>query len=141
MKQPPRDELGIVPHNHEEIAPEDLLVRNIHPDWIVRENGALRISSAAFTPSSPPGDPRSSVSVDLKKLLLEEGKHAPFNAKPGHGNAELTSRCARELGCQVGWDPVPENNAHSAIWGVGTNKSKRRQLSRNCAALTVIPNI
>lgn len=141
MQQPPRDALGVIPHDHEEIQATDKLVRYIPSVHVKLEGGVPKLSSAAFTPSTPPDDPRSSVSVDIKSLLVAEGLFEPYRASSGQGVAELPVDKVRGYGLMVGWDPLPKNSSHGGIWGVGKSKSKQRQLSRDCAILVILPSM
>jgi hypothetical protein len=139
MKQSPHDQLGVLPHDHEEIENSDILIRYVPAVHINRESGEPKISSAAFSPSTPPDDPRSSVSVDVEKLLVAAGRLAPYRTKNGESFARISVEKVRLFKFLVGWDPEPDNPAHGGIWGVGKSKSNQRKLSRECAVLVVVP--
>jgi hypothetical protein len=141
MQQPPLDELGVVPHDHDEIGPEDNLVRylvagvNTHQN----EDGSWRVSSGAFSRSSPRHDPRSYVSVDLVRLLLAADIALPYlRPTPRHGVATISVGSPRALNLKVGWVPLPENPTHCGIWGELNSKSIRNKLAK-AATLLVLP--
>jgi hypothetical protein len=145
MQRPRRDERGVIPHDHEEIAASEDLIRYIPPVHVKYENGIPILSSAAFSPSSPPNDPRSSVSVDAKKLLLVERATPPYRARSNEGYAELNVGQVRGLELQVGWDPLLDNAAHCGIWGIGKfggskRKAMQRQL-RDIASVGKLPAV
>jgi hypothetical protein len=132
MLPPPHDAEGTVPHDHEEITAEDLLIRylqfGIHLHF---EDGGWRLSSAAFSPSSPRTHPRSSVSVDLEKSMVAAGLSLPYQAKNhSFGVAALKTEAARDQELLVGWDPRDNNSHHCAIWKLANNKSKRAALAK-----------
>lgn len=132
MQQPPRDENGTIPHNHEEISSEDNLIRYLRPNVHVHlEDGMWRVSSAAFSPSSPTNHPRSSISVDLEKSMKEAGLDLPYRMQDdSFGLASIEAGRVREENLKVGWDPQTDNPHHCGVWGVGNNKSKRARLAR-----------
>lgn len=138
MRQPQRDERGVLPHDHEGIKSDDELIRYIPAVHVNYVNGIPELSSALFSPSSPPNDPRSSVSVDAKKLLEPPHATPPFRAKPNEGYAELNVKQVRELNLQVGWDPDSQNSAHCGIWGVGSSRPMKRKL-RDLAQIKLLP--
>jgi hypothetical protein len=138
MRLPQHDEYGVIPHNHEEIADESQLIRYVPAVHVKYEGGLPTLSSAAFSPSTPPDDPRSSVSVDSKPLLESEFVNPPHRAKANEGFAELNVGKVRGISLEVGWDPLPLNSAHCGIWGVGKSKPMRRRL-RDLAELKAMP--
>jgi hypothetical protein len=141
MQPPSHDEKGVLPHDHAEIQNEDRLIRYVRPHVHAHfSDGRWRISSAAFSPSSPPNDPRSSVSVDIERLLLESGMQVPYRCVPPSGVACLGVGMVRGLDLKVGWDPEPDNCCHGGIWGVGNNKSKKAKLAA-AAVLLVDPTL
>ena len=119
MQAPQRDSNGTIPHNHPEILSQDNLIRYLRPGIQIHfEYGEWRISSAAFSPSTPASDPRSSVSVDLEKSMCQAGLALPYLLKEqSHAVAGIEAGPARVLGLFVGWDPVPDNIHHCGIWG------------------------
>jgi hypothetical protein len=141
MQQPQRDAFGVVPHDHLEILVEDRLVRylvvgaNVHPDG----KGSWRISSGAFSRSTPRNDPRSYASVDLEKLLLVDGQSPSYRLpSPKHGAAVIKVGQVRQLNLLVGWIPLTENIAHCGIWGELQKKSIANKLAKE-AVLVIDP--
>ena len=138
MQQPQRDNGGVIPYDAQDISLDDWLIRYIPSVHVSYQSGLPTLSSAAFSHSTPPDDPRSSVSVDIERLLPSEHAAMPYRAKSTDGVAKLEVVKVRSLGLKVGWDPLPKNAAHGAIWGVGKSKSIRRRL-RDGALLVVCP--
>lgn len=139
MQQPQRDEIGVLPHNHNEILGQDRLVRylvagaNVHLDG----NGSWRVSSGAFSRSNPRSDLRSFASVDLERMLPTEGQTPIYRLPtPHHGAAVVKVDIVRQLNLLVGWVPQQDNSAHCGIWGDLQKGSIGRQLAK--AAIIVV---
>jgi hypothetical protein len=132
MKPPPRDGSGTIPHDHAEILDDDSLVRYVRAEiHAFYEDGAWRVSSAAFSPSKPPNDPRSSVSVDSESLMLNDGLEEPFRTPDdSFGSVRVAVKKVRAENLQVGWDPIENNPYHCGIWGILNNQSKRKRLAK-----------
>lgn len=114
---PPRDsEERVVPHNHSEIQNGDFLVRGIPQHQII--NG--RISSGAFS-SSTKNDPYYGMSVDLEKLSAGNSYRNDIYACAVKFKAQIP----REKEALVGYDPLKNNIAHSGVWRVTPQGSKR----------------
>src|SRR5688500_18070362 len=113
------DETAAVP---EQIAPDDLLLRRLHPKHVVPDtvSGGDRISGAAFT------DPE--LSVDL--ALLVAGNDCRFRMKDGAGVAEFSASAAFDKEMPVEHAPLPDNYAHRYVLGKKT-ESIQRHLARS----------
>ncbi|MBI2708837.1 MAG: hypothetical protein HYX34_03985 [Actinobacteria bacterium] len=113
------DETVAVP---EQIAPDDLLWRRLHPKHVVPDtlSGGDRISSAAFT------DPE--LSVDLARLV--EGNDFHVTMKDGAGVAEFSASAALDKKLPVEHAPLPDNYAHTHVLGKKT-ESIQRHLTRS----------
>lgn len=138
MQSPPRDELGILPHDHAEIRPEDSLVRYLKAGVNAHRNpdGSWRVSSGAFSRSNPQNDPRSYASVDLERLMLVSNLTLPYRRpSPMHGVAAIGVASVRDLNLKVGWVPEPDNIAHCGIWGELNIKSIRNKLAKSATVL------
>lgn len=138
MKQPPRDAAGkIAPHDHDEIANDDFLIRRIDPKQHVVQDDNLncrRLSSKAFQPSSEEG---GGMSVDIEKLIQSDGLDPPtYVASPKYmGSIRFTAGAARAVNLLVGYDPLPENPYHGEVWGESKpNRFSRTQQKAICAA-------
>lgn len=141
MKQPPHDSLGVTPHDHEEILGNDRLIRYLVPGVNVhlKDDGSWRVSSGAFSRSSPTNDPRSYASVDLERLLAKEGVNPIYRLpNPNQGVAAILVEHIREIELLVGWVPLPDNDAHCGIWGALNKKSIGNKLAK-VAMLIVEP--
>ena len=140
MKQPPRDAVGkVTPHDHEEIAAADFLIRRIDPKLHVVQDDNLncrRLSSKAFSPSSEEG---GGMSVDIEKLIKDDGLDpATFVTSPKYlGSIRFTAEACRAANLLVGYDPLTENPYHGEVWGERKpNRFSRTQQKAICAAST-----
>ena len=141
LRPKPRDADGFtIPHNHEDIAAEDLLVRGIPYNQI--KGG--RISSGAFK-SSTRNDPYFGMSVDI--LKLSPNTHYPNDLYAGAVMFEAqTARNYSEYSMQVGWDPIQgTNEAHGQVWRTETPPKKistgaSRTIQRACRWHFEIPD-
>ena len=64
---PQRDENGVIPHDHREIIPDDLVIRRVSANWTVddpKAPGGKRLSSMAFEKSSGTA---GGMSIDLNR--------------------------------------------------------------------------
>ncbi|UIY25900.1 hypothetical protein LZK76_10915 [Rhizobium leguminosarum] len=145
MKQPTRDAAGkVTPHDHEEIANDDLLIRRIDPKQHVVPDENLncrRLSSKAFQPSSHEG---GGMSVDIQKLIESEGLDpAIYTTSPKYlGSIRFTAGAARAANLLVGYDPLPENPHHGEVWGENRpNRFSRTQQKAICAASTWLVSV
>ena len=130
MGAPPRDSDGrVVPHDDADILGDEYVLRYIVPDWLKPHSslpGWRRLSSAAFSPSSKRYDPYQGMSVDLLQPMLDAG--LPPTGRKGQAHeavVRLLVRDVREIGLQVGSDPLDTNPYHAAVWGVKEGARKR----------------
>ncbi len=106
LNKKPRDNNGItIPHDHEGIANDNSLIRGIARAHIVN----ARVSSAAFKSSS---DPYKGMSVDLRQISDARN----YNTGNYVGAVKLFAAIPRERELLVGYDPLPQNDAHGQIW-------------------------
>jgi hypothetical protein len=115
-----------------EIADPDLLWRRILPDvnWLVRVDGELRPSSAAFR--------YAEISVDRERLTSEACFRNGFD---GCGIAEVEAGTARGFGYTVVADPEPDNDAHALICTPKPTKSLSRKLAQACRWRGIPPRL
>lgn len=118
----------VVPHDHEEILDEDGVLRRISEHHLTRdEDGSLRVSSMAFTPSSHGS---KGLSVDLKNLIEEAGidpiEHV--TTPQWMGCLELRAGDFRSEGLWVGFHPLEGNPFHGEAWGTFSKSTKKRLL-------------
>lgn len=101
-------------------------------------DGGRRISSGAFGPSS---DKYQGMSLGAKKILdcakasVEEWAGGRFDAVVCFPASKL-----REVGVEVGWDPVPDDPAHCNAWGRLTTGHKKR-LAKDAARRFLVPAV
>jgi hypothetical protein len=127
--QPERDGEGIVlPHDHLEVLREHHVIRHIterdlHLDKAISQT---RIASGAYSESSEGG-----MSVDIEEWMLEDGLESThYVTDLAHGAVRLNVGELRELGLTVGWDPLPENPHHGAVWGIGNGSKRKQRISK-----------
>ncbi len=94
-----------VPHDHEGVTNDNLLIRGISRVHIVNH----RVSSAAFKSSS---DPYKGMSIDLGQI----NDARSYNTGNYVGAVKLLAAIPRDKELLVGYDPLPSNDAHGQIW-------------------------
>lgn len=133
LSPPPRDKQGkVIPHDHKGIGSSDGIIRRISEQWIVDgPGGSKQISSIAFNPSS---EPNGGMSVDLQVQIEEAGldcrKFLSTTTPQYAGSVRFEAGKLREVGLQVGFDPLPLNPHHGEVWGRFTDSMRRRILPR-----------
>jgi len=109
----PTDEV----HDDPTISDDERLWRRVFPA-AVHENeepgGELRAQSGAFR------DHRGPLSVDIGSLTTPD---EVLGRAPGMRLAEFNAKVAREAGCKIQRDRLPDNRAHALIYGDGANGS------------------
>lgn len=143
LSPPPRNALGQVePHDHQEIQPADGVIRRISDQFIVSDaNGGKRVSSMAFSPSSPAHG--GGLSVDLQCEIEATGKVATeFVTTPVWiGSVRFTAQQIRGEGFKVGFDPLPPDNPfHGEVWGNFTS-GKKKKLQKLAEWFVEIPGV
>lgn len=121
------------PHNDASIVDSEVLLRRLHPNWIVPGDGdRMRISSAAFKDEE--------LSVQFESLLRRQGRPVEdaLTGYPDYSLSSITARLARELGQRVVYDIQPPNDpAHGLVLGKKT-KSVANRFARE--ARWVVPS-
>lgn len=140
LQPPPHDHNGeVVPHDHDGINVADGIIRRISPQHLIydEKSGGMKISSAAFNPSS---GPNGGMSVDLQAQIEEAGLSATqyVTSPPWLGSVRFTAGSLRAEGYQVGFDPLADNPYHGEVWGLFT-KSRQRRLKQLCIWFVPIP--
>jgi hypothetical protein len=128
---PPRDAAGnIEPHNHAEILDAHHVIRHITPDDLCEEadTGITRVSSGAYSESS---DVNGGMSVDIEEWVLAANLDAlHYIRDPSYGATRLNVGALRKAGFKVGWDPLPHNPHHGAVWGIGNGSKRKRRVAK-----------
>lgn len=142
LTHPQRDQHGVIPHDHPEILPDDLVIRRISDAWIVidpKAPGGKRLSSMAFERST---GPNGGMSVDLKRQIEEDGKDAKAWVTSPRWTASVTLRVGdlRAEDFQVGFDPLDENPYHGEVWGQ-FSKGKKKKLMSMCAWFVALEGV
>ena len=128
---PPRDQHGVVPHDHAEIFADALVIRRISDKWTVidpKSPSGKRLSSTAFEKSS---GVNGGMSIDLKRQIEEAG-HDPVQwVTTPRFTASVTLRVGdlRAEAFQVGFDPLDENAFHGEVWGVFSRGNKKKLMN------------
>jgi hypothetical protein len=131
MTQPPRDENGVLPHDHPGIIDDDLVIRRINKEWVIDDPkvpGGKRVTSVALEPSS---GQNGGLSVDLKRLIEEAGHDAKqwVSTPKFTGSIILRAGDLRAENFKVGYDPIDENPHHGEVWGHFSKGRKRKVIS------------
>jgi hypothetical protein len=138
MKPPPFDEAGrVVPHDHEEIGDDWIVIRRIYAGWLKEStDGLIGVSTASFTESSEP--PRG-MSIDILNLIDEAGIDASAHVTglPNHPYAvSFRAGDLRAMGLKIGFDPLkerqpfPANPFHGEVWGIRNSRGAKNELRR-----------
>lgn len=141
----PRDQDGLtIPHDHEEIAPNHLLVRRISSEFVTEtDDGRRRISSAIFSASSIGSDRYEGISVDLESVAVELGVDLRMRCDrdpKALGAVSLDASSVRAENLTVGYDPEIGNACHGQVWGK-PNGGKRKRLLQRCNWYCEIPEV
>ena len=124
---PPRDAAGkALPHDHPEILDSQHLIRHTKPHDLTKETdtGISRLGSGAYCESSDGG-----MSVDHEEWMHQDTLASlNYVTDSRDGATRLTVGELRKLGFQVGWDPLPGNPHHCAVWGISSTKQRRKIL-------------
>ena len=128
LSPPPRDQNGdVVPHDHQDILPNDLIVRRISEQQIVIDAkiGGRRISSKAYKASS---GANGGMSVDCRRQIEEAGYDCrTFVTTPKWiGSIMFETQPVRQEGFLIGSDPLPDNPFHGEVWGSFTKNQVDR---------------
>jgi hypothetical protein len=134
--EPPRDAEGkTLPHDHAEILAEHHVIRHITPNDLHTDQGTgvTRVASGAYSESS---DAHGGMSVDIEEWMAADGlEPLHYVADETHGAVRLNVAALRPLGFQVGWDPLPENPHHGAVWGIGNGSARKRRIAREARTI------
>jgi len=128
LQPPPLDADGnVVPHDHDGILADDILIRRISEQHILGPEGSRRISTMAFQGSSD----GTGMSVDIEKLIREAMLDpATFvTTEEYFCSVQFKTAQIRAEALQVGYYPLVENPYHGAVWGIGS-KGQRNRLRR-----------
>jgi hypothetical protein len=131
LTSPPRDDQGIVPHDHQEIYADDLVIRRVSEAWTVddpKAPGGKRLSTMAFEKSS---GPNGGMSVDLKRQIEEAGIDPKqwVTTPRWTGSVILRVGELRAEGFRVGFDPLDDNPYHGEVWGQFSKGRKKKLMS------------
>ncbi|MCU6497950.1 hypothetical protein LPN04_09110 [Rugamonas sp. A1-17] len=140
LSLPPRDDNGlVVPHDHPEILPEDGILRRISEQQLVHDakTGGKRISSMVLKAST---GTNGGLSVDLQRQIEEAGLDAReyITTPKWFGAIRFRADSLRDLGFQVGFDPLDTNPYHGEVWG--NFRANQDALRRACTWFVTIPN-
>ena len=132
LSAPPRDAQGEVTwHDHPGIQSESILLRGVPQDYVIEKGGGPRISSMLYQGSSLGN---RSMSVDLGQLIEKRGIPANeyIKSKPWIGIVGWSAKQVRQMEFQVGYDPLPENVFHGAVWGE-FRRAQKKQLAASAS--------
>lgn len=108
-----------MPHDHEDIAAEDGVLRRISPNMIVDDGrGGKRLSSMAYKGSDE--DRYHGMSMEIEKLFEPAGQDPRQCDPPWVACIRFEAGQLRAAGCRVGYDPIAapprDNPFHGEIW-------------------------
>ena len=151
ISSPPRDKAGrVTPHDHPDLVDADRVIRRISHEFIAKdkEGRPLRVSTAAFEPSSIDVDLYCGLSVDLEPFILADG----IDPKRHVTTLKLMASIVLPVGSfrsrsfLVGYDPLEDNPYHGDVWqdaqrGSKLTRSVRMALLRESTWLVPVPGI
>jgi len=146
LPEPPaKDENGkTLPHDHEAITDDDVLIRRISDKQIANyPNGVRKVSSMAFKPSSGVNE---GMSVDIERFIRnDERDPCEWVTTPRwYGSLQIRVQPLRRADLLVGYDPIlPDNPYHGQVWGQGKGFTKAQQntLRGNSTWFVEIPGV
>jgi hypothetical protein len=146
LPEPPAQDANgkTLPHDHEAITDDDILIRRISDKQIADfPNGVRKVSSMAFKPSSGINE---GMSVDIERFIREDEKDPrDWVTNPRWcGSLQLRVQPIRQAGFLIGYDPiVPDNPYHGQIWGQGKgfNKAQQNTLRAHSTWFVEIPGV
>lgn len=133
----------VSPYNDESIRDTDGLIRRVTRHHIVSDvkcASGRRVSSMLFEYST---EPNGGISVDLEREMLAARIDAKvfISHQPYVGAVRLEAGAARNLGLQVGRDPLVENPYHGEIWGRPLTRGQRKQLLNSSRWFVEVPDV
>jgi len=117
MAVPPKDAGGnVLPHDDPDIAPNEGLLRKIHPEYHLAEDptspSGFRLSSTAFTESSKSESLYGGMSVNLESFVPDPAALVG----PEWGLLRLKAKSVRDKDYLVGSEPLPDDPTHANVW-------------------------
>ena len=107
------------------------LWRRVHQTQFVLDKnlGRVRPSSAAFNDSSD----RTPMSVLRARIVMATGRdeYSVLRNYPGYALVAFTARLARQLGQGVEPNPLPDEPAHTYVFGDKKKKSVKEAFAKN----------
>ncbi len=138
---PPHDAQGVVPHDHDSILSDDLVIRRVSAEMAVYDAkiGGKRLSSMVFRKSS---GANGGMSIDIKRKIEDDGVDPRqwVTTPKWIGSVTLGVGGLRADGFQVGCDPLPDNPYHGEVWGQFSKPQQKRLLS-TCMWFVPIPDV
>lgn len=124
LSPPPHDANGnALPHDHQDIEPNDTLIRRVNPIHHVVDDDnrkCRRLSSKLMKPTG------GGMSVDHERSIQEDQKDpVEFVRTPVYtGAVAILALHARGVGLRVGYEPVLGNPYHCEVWGADPRPDK-----------------
>ena len=137
-----------LPHDHDEIAADDVLIRRVNEgEHVVYDDnlGSRRLSSKLFRCSTRGS---KSWSVDHERLIQSDGLDPrEFVTVDRYiGSVSVSGERLRSCNTIVGYEPVPGNPYHCGVWPANRQKSRftrgqRNDIWRAVSWYVEIPNV
>ena len=126
----------VVPHQDASLADEDILIRRVTSVHLQPSDlGKRRISKSSMAGSSRDRDPYQGMSLDLLRILNEQGidvtdaaqYHPDIEVLIGLRVGAIREQCPELM---LGRCPIlnPPNEAHCCAWGVSKESTRKRLL-------------
>lgn len=116
-----------LPFDDERISADDRLIRYVNPDAHLAPDhgGNLRIASNLFSPSSKKIDPLRGWSAEGEWLILAAGLEVQARLpRNDFGAIAVRAGALRSLALLVACDPIPGNDFHCSVWGIGDRQKR-----------------
>lgn len=125
LDDPPLDDEGVViPHDHDQIRHDDVIIKRVTENDIYRSPEEVRIATSLLSQSS---DKYSGSSINIEKVILEqEDSVESYCLKFPNviGAISFPAKLVRDNGGLVGYEPLDDDPAHGEIWEVKRKPKK-----------------
>lgn len=119
-----RDEDGqTIPYDDDSLTADDFLLRRIDPNHhLVPTDAGCKVTSAAFSESSPNVSKYGGMSVQVERLAADPLAQLP----PGWGMVKFRVGTLRAKDYLVGVDPVDGDDSHTCVWAAPKGKPAKK---------------
>lgn len=112
-----------IPYDDDTLTADDFLLRRIDPDHhLVSTDAGYRVTSAAFSESSPNASKYGGMSVQVERLAADPLAQLP----PDWGLVKVRVGTLRAKNYLVGVDPVDGDDSHTCVWAAPLGKPGKK---------------